>query len=564
MRIRLSTASLTALSLLLCAILFSMSGVGGAQAAENLPPGYKFFASERLALIKQRGTLIVGVKTDYPPFGMLNSSGEPEGFEHDLAADIAGRLEVKLSKVSVTGSNRLQKLQEGVIDIVLATTGDTAERRQIVTMIEPNYYASGVTLFMPPQENAKDWADTRGKKVCASQGSYYNRIMQQRYLLDLQMYNSARDAKLAVRDGRCIGYLFDNTAIMNDLTKPEWKGYKAPLPPALVTPWAIAIAAKEHGSDFEKILGDIVADWHRTGFLIEKEKAWNIPPSKFLVETQEIWQKKDAEGKPFCERGIDGNWNAECRNKVLLTSTDVSGLAKLGLKLNEYTGINLTLIYDQFDRTQFLLGLAATLLLTVICILGSLSFGVFGAVCAESGIPLLAPLAKASCELARMTPPLPSMYVVLFGVGSICGFSLPAMAVVVWCLCVYTGAGVMTALLEAAATYRIRQPEFHLRFFNVRKLAWLSSGSVTAALINVSKATMMASAFAVPELLSVTTSIITERGNVGVMMNALLLTYLLIIFCVVRLLRHLEQLVRERRQRPRSDSPVSPVEEENT
>ncbi|MFX5957167.1 transporter substrate-binding domain-containing protein, partial [Acinetobacter baumannii] len=48
--------------------------------------------SERLALIRERGSIIVGVKTDYPPFGMLDASGNPEGFEHDLAADIARRL----------------------------------------------------------------------------------------------------------------------------------------------------------------------------------------------------------------------------------------------------------------------------------------------------------------------------------------------------------------------------------------------------------------------------------------------------------------------------------------
>lgn len=546
MKISGKITPLAVFSLLLCTMLLCLVDSSRAQSVKNDPPEYTPAASKRLAWIKQRGELIVGIKTDYPPFGMLSPSGEPMGFEHDLAADIARRLGVKLRKVSVTGSNRLQKLEEGEIDMLLATTGDTADRRKIATMIEPNYYSSGVTLFMPPTENARDWTDIRGKTVCATQGSYFNRTMQQRYLLDLQIYNNARDAKLAVRDGRCIGYLFDNTAVMTDLANPEWRGYKAPLPPALVTPWAIAIAYNERGSEFETILGDIVASWHSSGFLIEREKAWNITPSKFLADTHHLWQKKDAKNKPFCKRGSDGNWNAECRNKIFLTSTDVTGLIQLGLWVNEKTGINLTPVYDDFDRLQFLRGVATTLLLTVMCILGSLAFGVIGAVCAESPIPALAPLSKAICTFARMTPPLPSMYLVLFGIGSLVGISFPAMAVVVWCLSVYTGAGVMTALLDAAATYRLQHSEYRLTLFQAQKLARLSSGSVTASLINVSKATMMASAFAVPELLSVSTAIISERGNVGVMMNALLLTFLLIVFCVVRILRYLEQCVLER------------------
>ncbi|WP_255431513.1 transporter substrate-binding domain-containing protein [Undibacterium sp. KW1] len=482
-----------------------------------------------------------------PPFGMLDANGVPEGFEHDLAADIAKRLGVQLRKVSVTGSNRLQKLQEGVIDLVIATTGDTEERRQIVTMIEPNYYASGVTLFMPPTANIKDWADTRGHPVCATQGSYFNRVMQQRYLMELQMYNNARDAKLAVKDGRCIGYLFDNTAVINDLANPEWKGYKAPLPPTLNTPWAMAISKNEKGTEFEKMLGDIVADWHRSGFLQEREKAWGIAPSKFLADTHALWQKEEGDKTPFCHRMPEGSWRAECRNQVFLTSTDVGGLAQLGLWLNETTGINLTLVYDSFDRSQFFYGLVVTLVLTVLCITCSLLLGWAGAVFAESRISLLSVTARLLGTTGRMTPPLLCMYLLLFGIGAILsesvGIALPAFGVVVFCLSVYTGAGVMTALLDAATAYRLQHGEFRLRFANTSQIARLASGSVTASLINVSKATMMASAVAVPELLSATTSIINERGNVGVMMNALLLTFLLIIFAVVRVIRQLEQKI---------------------
>jgi polar amino acid transport system substrate-binding protein len=400
-----------------------------------------------------------------------------------------------------------------------------------------------VTLFMPPQGHLKDWSDARGQKVCATQGAYFNRTMQERYLLDLKTFNSARDAKLALRNGQCIGFLFDNTAIMNDLAKPEWQGYQAPLAPALTTPWAIAIALRERGSDFEKFLGDTVADWHRSGFLIAREKAWQIPPSRFLADSYELWQKVDADGQALCQRGADGNWIAECRNKVFLTSADVGGLARLGLLLNERSGIDLSIVYDRYDRKKYLLGLALTLFLTALCIAGSLSIGVTGAVLADSSGFLLAGLVKAGSAVGRMTPPLLSIYLLLFGIGAIGGLALPAIPVVIWCLSFYTGSGVMTALIEAAATYRNKHPDYRMRFTTVHDLARLASGSVTASLINVSKATMVASAVAVPELLSAANTISSERGNTGVTMTALLLTFLALIFCVVRLLRRLEALI---------------------
>jgi polar amino acid transport system substrate-binding protein len=528
--------------------LVAILWVGGSFAGPAEAPR----SSERLALVKQRGSLIVGVKTDYPPFGFLNASGVSEGFEHDLAKDIARRLGVSLTKVTVSGANRLQKLEEGSVDMLLSTTGDTVERRKIVTMIEPNYYSSGVTLFMPPEQNINDWSETRGKKVCATQGSYFNRIMAQRYLLELQMFNSARDAKLAVKDRRCIGYLFDNTAIQGDLRLPEWAGFKAPLAPVLGTPWAIAIARREAGSEFERLLGDIVADWHRSGFAIQREKVWGLPASTFLADTHALWKKLDASGKPLCEREASGHWPSVCRNPVFLNSTDTTGLRRLGLWFKENTGLDLSLVYDEYDRTRFLLGLGTTVLLMLLCVSGSLLLGVLGALLAEAKVRVISRLIWIASVLGRMTPPLLVMYLLLFGLGSMLmathGISVSPFAVVVWCLSFYTGSSIMTAFLFAADVKRQANPVFQLRWGNMGELIATSSGHVTAALINVSKATMMASAVAVPELLSVATTIMTENGNVGVMMNVLLLTFLLLIFATVRLLKLLERKLLGRSQ----------------
>jgi len=231
--------------------------------------------ADRLDVIQKRGTLIVGVKSDYPPFGMLDADGRLTGFEADLAAALANRLGFDLRLIAVTSTNRLQKLEEGAVDVViatlgdtLATLGDTPQRRQIATLIEPSYYASGAAVVAPPQARLSSWADLRGKKVCATQGAYFNRPMTERFLLDLQIFNGTRDTRLALRDGRCVAWLYDDTGIVGLLSDPEWASYQAPLPSMMVSPWAIAIAASERGLRLERAVSDIVADWHRSGWLI--------------------------------------------------------------------------------------------------------------------------------------------------------------------------------------------------------------------------------------------------------------------------------------------------------
>ena len=109
--------------------------------------------ADELSTIKSRGTLIVGVKADYPPFGFRAPSGEIEGIEPSLAADVAKRLGVKLDLVPVTAANRMQFLEQGKIDLMIATMSDTPERRRVVDIIQPDYYASGYNLMLPKSMN---------------------------------------------------------------------------------------------------------------------------------------------------------------------------------------------------------------------------------------------------------------------------------------------------------------------------------------------------------------------------------------------------------------------------
>src|SRR3954463_12267081 len=104
-------------------------------------------AQSSLDDIKKRGTLIVGVKADYKPFGFRDPSGAIVGIEPELGADVAAKLGVKLELVPVVSSNRMEFLKQGKTALMIATMSDTAERRKIVQVIEPLYYADFVNVM---------------------------------------------------------------------------------------------------------------------------------------------------------------------------------------------------------------------------------------------------------------------------------------------------------------------------------------------------------------------------------------------------------------------------------
>ncbi|MDX5362675.1 MAG: transporter substrate-binding domain-containing protein [Pseudazoarcus pumilus] len=484
-----------------------------------------------LERIRAQGYISIGVKTDFPPFGMLDSAGRPIGFEVDLARRLAAALGVEARLVGVSTENRFQRLEQGAVDVIVATAADTAERRQLASVVEPNYYGGGVGVFLRPGVFFDDWPAMRGVELCALQGSYFNKPIMQRHLVKLQMYRSVRDAQLALRDGRCAGFLYTDVAIQQYLKDPDWTGYTAPLPSALIIPWAISVARGEAGSALERSIGDVVAAWHRDGTLIELEGAWDIQPNRFLQEANRLWNAREVDGTLLCERGADGQWPAACRNAAFVTSADVGGLQGIGLWVRETFGLDFSFVYDPFDRDRYVAGILWTLLLCAATIVGSLVFAFIGAAVIAARIPLLSGLIRALGNFGRMTPVLLQMYLVFFWLGGVAwssyGISLSPVLVAIFCLALYHGSIIAFAFIDAADHIHETHPEFRFTPAFIPELLAEASVGVRNTLTNLVKATSIASAIAVPELLAATIAIMADRGNVFLMMNALLLVFYL-------------------------------------
>jgi polar amino acid transport system substrate-binding protein len=248
--------------------------------------------AQTLDKIKQRGVLAVGSKADYKPFGFRDPSGAIVGFEPDLAKDVADSLGVKLEVEPVVSSNRMQFLQQGKIDLMIATMNDTAERRKIVGIIEPDYYASGVNVFLNKKAGIKSWEQLKDQKICAIQGAWYNKPVAEKYGADIVAFKGTAEAEAALTQGNCIGWVYDDTFFADHLADPKWAAYEMSLESILVEPWGLAVKLEERDGPWGQFMAKTVIDWHRTGKLIEYEKKWKIPPSAFLKKMHEESKSK--------------------------------------------------------------------------------------------------------------------------------------------------------------------------------------------------------------------------------------------------------------------------------
>ncbi|MGI0133596.1 MAG: transporter substrate-binding domain-containing protein [Candidatus Micrarchaeaceae archaeon] len=263
------------LKIVTASLMLGMFGIGVAHA-------------DLLSDVKAKGELVVGVKADYRPFGFLNPAGKIIGFGPDLAADLAKRLGVKLKLVPVVSSNRIQFLQQGQIDLMIATTNDTPERRKVIDFASPDYYGSGVNVMALKSAHIASWADLKGKKVCLIQGSFYNKELQEKYGIEGVAFPGTAEVYSALRNGNCVGFAYDDTAITGQLQTPEWQDYGMPLDSILFAPWGVGIRKGE--PSMVEFVSKATIDWFKTGFIQQEEKKWDIKPTKFVEEMHEKYR----------------------------------------------------------------------------------------------------------------------------------------------------------------------------------------------------------------------------------------------------------------------------------
>lgn len=234
--------------------------------------------------VMSRGKIVVGVKADYKPWGYRDTSGDIVGMEIDMAKDVASKMGVDLELVAVQSSNRMQFLEQGKIDLMIATMSDRADRREIVGIVGPNYYTSGTNIMSPKALGLTSWEDLRGKPVCGKQGAFYNQIVEERYGAEIIAFTGNAEAKQALRDKKCIAWVYDDSSIGSDLSSGNWDDFEMPLNSEDDNPWALAVPSAERDCVFGRFMSGMQYQWHQDGSLIALEAKWGIKPTQYLAD----------------------------------------------------------------------------------------------------------------------------------------------------------------------------------------------------------------------------------------------------------------------------------------
>ena len=113
----------------------SSAASGSAASGSAAAAGSDVFRT--LDEIKADGTVNIGVFSDKNPFGYVDENGEYQGYDVYFARRLAEDLGVEANFVSTEAANRIEYLQTGKVDIILANFTVTPERAEEVDFALP-------------------------------------------------------------------------------------------------------------------------------------------------------------------------------------------------------------------------------------------------------------------------------------------------------------------------------------------------------------------------------------------------------------------------------------------
>ncbi|GAA4221018.1 glutamate transport system substrate-binding protein [Streptosporangium album] len=139
---------------------------------------------------KDEKKLVIGVKADQPGLGLRTPDGTFAGFDIEVAKYVAKALGVDPANITfkeTVSANREAFLQQGQVDMVVATYSITDARKQKVSFAGP-YFVAGQDLLVRADDSALTGPEAlNGKKLCSVAGSTSAQKVKDTYAKEVQL-----------------------------------------------------------------------------------------------------------------------------------------------------------------------------------------------------------------------------------------------------------------------------------------------------------------------------------------------------------------------------------------
>ena len=190
--------------------------------------------------------LKIGTEGAYPPFNLIDASGQVVGFDIEIAQALCAKMKAECEVVTSDWDGIIPALNSKKFDFLVASMSITEERQQAVDFTEP-YYTNKLQFIAPKSADFKtDKASLKGKVIGAQRATIAGTWLEDNLgdVVDIKLYDTQENAYLDLSSGRVDGVLADKFV--------NWEWLKS-----------------DAGKDFE-FKGDPVFDNDKIGIAVRK------------------------------------------------------------------------------------------------------------------------------------------------------------------------------------------------------------------------------------------------------------------------------------------------------
>lgn len=225
--------------------------------------------------------LRVGTKIDVPGFGFQDpQTGEIEGFEVDIARELAKHIKGSPDALSLTGVNvttRGAMLDNGTLDATLATFTITEERKRSYNFSQP-YYIDYIGVLVKENSGINSLAELDGKTVgVALSATTKEKLTDAADELGIDInfaeYSTYPEIKIALATGRVDAFSVDRSILsgyQDDSTK---------LLDVRLSPQEYGVVTAKSNTNLAQKIDEAIGEMHSDGTLTNLEKRWGLNSS---------------------------------------------------------------------------------------------------------------------------------------------------------------------------------------------------------------------------------------------------------------------------------------------
>jgi len=262
-------AALAALGLVVLAACSSEAGddAEGPGATVPVEEDAEFDEGTTMAELAEAGAITIGTKFDQPGFGLVSPGGEPEGFDVEIAKIVAAKLGIAadgIEWVETVSQNREPFLEQGQVDMVVATYTINDDRKEIIDFAGP-YYVAGQDIMVAAGnplgvEGEESLADIR---VCSVNGSTPAGYVQENYPeAALTLFDEYSLCAEALKNDQVDAVTTDNV-ILTSFVAQDPESFELVDNPFTEEPYGIGIPLGD--DDFRSFINDVLEESFEDG-----------------------------------------------------------------------------------------------------------------------------------------------------------------------------------------------------------------------------------------------------------------------------------------------------------